>query len=125
MILSALFVSDKALAQCTSSLWSSTTTMCTNDSVIFQVQPLGQQSYEWFINGVSQGFGGSANWDMPTTAGTYVYHCVVTDNNSCVSTTNAITVVVNSAPTVNATNNGPLCAGSTLNLSTTTGTGYT
>ena len=125
LILSALFVSDKALAQCTSSLWSSTTTMCTNDSVIFQVQPLGQQSYEWFINGVSQGFGGSANWDMPTTAGTYVYHCVVTDNNSCVSTTNAITVVVNSAPTVNATNNGPLCAGSTLNLSTTTGTGYT
>jgi hypothetical protein len=124
LALSALFVSENAMAQCSATLWSSSTSICTYDSVIFQVQPLGQQSYEWFINGVSQGIGGSSNWDMPTTAGTYIYHCVVTDNNSCVATTNAITVAVSTAPAVNATNNGPLCAGSTLNLSTTTGTGY-
>lgn len=51
-------------------------------------------------------------------AGTYTLS--VTDANNCTNTVTT-TVVVNPLPVVVANNNGPLCAGSTLNLTSTNG----
>ncbi|RCW30222.1 PKD domain-containing protein, partial [Marinilabilia salmonicolor] len=48
------------------------------------------------------------------------YDVVVTDANGCGSVTSSVSVVINENPVIdNISNNGPICAGSTLDLSVT------
>ena len=48
------------------------------------------------------------------------YDVVVTDANGCGSATSSVSVVINENPVIdNISNNGPICAGSTLDLSVT------
>ncbi len=54
-------------------------------------------------------------------AGTYT---VTVTNGGCTATS-SVTVVINASPTATATSNGPLCTGTTLNLSTPAVTGAT
>ena len=55
-----------------------------------------------------------------TTLNSGTYDVVITDANGCGSTTGSVSVVINENPVIdNISNNGPVCAGSTLNLSVT------
>ena len=58
---------------------------------------------------------------QPANAG--LYTVTVTDANSCTSTS-VVSVVIYALPVVTATNNGPLCPGNTLTLSSTSGASY-
>ncbi len=58
-----------------------------------------------------------------TTANAGTYRVTVTNAAGCTSTAQT-TLVVNALPNATASNNGPLCAGETLNLNSGTGTGY-
>ena len=58
---------------------------------------------------------------LVTNSGTY--SVTVTDANSCVSSAQVV-VVVNPLPTVVASSNSPICAGTTLNLTASGGTTY-
>lgn len=110
----------QADAQCTSTINSSFTNVCSGDSVYLTAAPTGQQNYEWFLNGTSIGSGSSAYYlTNNLTAGTYVFEVEITDNNNCVSTSAPLTITVNTAPSISLTNNGPLCVGGTLQLSAT------
>jgi gliding motility-associated-like protein len=52
-----------------------------------------------------------------------IYHVTVTSAEGCTSTAQTM-VTINPLPTATASNNGPLCAGATLNLTSGGGTGY-
>lgn len=72
--------------------------------------------------------GFSANIQNPsisntTTAAAGVYTVTVSNNTGC-TTTATVNVSVNSANSITATNNSPLCVGGTLNLSASGGTNY-
>lgn len=72
-------------------------------------------SYVWSpAAGLSATTGASVTASPATTT---TYTVTVTDNTGCTGT-NTVTVFVNPATNSNPTNNGPLCAGQTLNLST-------
>ena len=58
---------------------------------------------------------------LVTNSGTY--SVTVTDANSCISSAQVV-VVVNPLPTVVASSNSPICAGTTLNLTASGGTSY-
>lgn len=82
------------------------TTFCSGSNVTLTSQ--SQQSYTWNATGGSvttQGITASAS-------GTYA---VTVSSNNC-SATASISVTVNSLPTATASNNSPLCAGTTLTL---------
>lgn len=55
-----------------------------------------------------------------TQAYTGIYQVTVTDNAGCTATaTTSVNISTNGAPTITAANNGPLCAGAVLQLSST------
>jgi len=92
------------------------------DGTTLNLTSTGGLSYNW------SGANYSTNVQNPsmtnvtvTNAGTYTV--TVTGTGGCTSTAQT-TVIVNALPTATANNNGPLCAGTTLNLTSSGGTGY-
>jgi len=83
----------------------------------------GGSTYSW------TGPGGWTSTDQnpprpnATTAMTGTYYVTVTSAAGCTST-NSVSVTVNSVPTATASNNGPYCVGQTISLSSSGGTSY-
>lgn len=83
----------------------------------------GGSSYSWSGPG-----GYSSSTQNPQilsadTSNSGVYTVTVTGANGCTNTSTT-TVLINPAPTANASNTGPVCAGISVDLSAGTGTGY-
>lgn len=116
----AILFTEKALAQCTATLMSNSANVCMGDSAAFSVQETGMPLYQWTMNGNPVGGNNSVLWQVMPTNGTYIFTCTITDGQGCVITSNPFTVNVSTGPTSLVTsNNGPLCAGNTLNLGIT------
>lgn len=83
----------------------------------------GGTSYAW--NGPNSFSSAQQNPSLNnvTIADAGVYSVTVTDANGC-SASSSATVVINANPVVAAMENGPLCAGSTLNLTASGGATY-
>ncbi|WP_221199434.1 gliding motility-associated C-terminal domain-containing protein [Mucilaginibacter gotjawali] len=65
----------------------------------------------------------------PTTEGTYEYRLATAEatnisSESCRVVSNVLTITIDSAPTVTASSNSPVCTGNTLSLTSTSGTTY-
>lgn len=96
------------------------TTFCQGNSVLLNANTGTNYTYQWKLNGtVISGATGSSY--TATQTGSYT----VTINNSV--TSSAVNVTVNAAPTASISNSGAttFCAGGSVNLIGTTGTGYT
>ena len=106
-------------AQCTATATAVNSTVCSGDSVYLTAAPTGQVSYEWFQNGVSQGMSGPWFMSMNLGTGTYTFEVEITDANNCTIMSAPVTITVTQAPVITVANNGPLCVGSTLQLSST------
>ncbi|TMI91609.1 MAG: HYR domain-containing protein, partial [Bacteroidetes bacterium] len=87
----------------------------------------GAYTYQWQLNGVNISGEVLSSYDPPqlTTAGTYVYSCVVSDNCGNSISTNTKTINIVADPIVTATGGGAVCMGGskTLNASVSGGTG--
>jgi hypothetical protein len=97
------------------------TTFCAGGSVTLNANTGTGLTYQWKLNG-SNIAGATASSYVATAAGNYT--CVVT--NSCGSTTsNAIAVAINTAPSSTITAGGPttFCTGGSVTLNANTGTG--
>ncbi len=107
-----------------------TTTVCGGQDIVFTATPTGgtaPYTYQWTENGSNVG-GNSNTYTANKASGSYTYNCKVTDSGACVDITDgtASTGTWTAIPaTPTATNNGPICAGSTLNLYTDTVSGAT
>ncbi|MBK8668667.1 MAG: gliding motility-associated C-terminal domain-containing protein [Saprospiraceae bacterium] len=100
---------------------SSNSPICTGG--ILNLMSSGGTSYQW-----SGPNSFTSNLQNPTitnvnTTNAGVYMVTVTNGNNCTATLST-TVNVNSAPNVTASSNGPICAGSVLNLMTSGGASY-
>ncbi|MEP7377906.1 MAG: hypothetical protein ABI675_31195, partial [Chitinophagaceae bacterium] len=93
-----------------------------NPGVIdFSTNPTGGRTpytYQWYRDGNPIAGENGNSYDPPTFTGTRVFHVVVTDNCGEALTTNDITITINTPPTATATNNGPVCTGDNITLST-------
>src|SRR6218665_497564 len=106
--------------------------ICAGTSVTFTATPTNggtAPTYQWKVNGANVGTGGPTYTTNTLTTGQIVT-CVMTSNLSGVTgspaTSNAITMTVNAVPTTpTAGSNSPVCAGSTINLTSNTVTGAT
>ena len=58
-----------------------------------------------------------------TSANAGTYNVTVTDVNTCTASSST-SVIINLSPTISASNNSPICNGTTLNISATGGTSY-
>jgi hypothetical protein len=91
----------------------------------------GALTYRWESAATCDGpwtpIGGAtgATYTPPATLGTIAYHRVAISEGACEAASNCVTVTVNQTPSVVAGNGGPICAGSTLNLTATTVAGGT
>jgi hypothetical protein len=97
------------------------TTFCIGGSVTLNANTGGGLTHQWKLNGANIG-GATASSYVATGSGTYT--CVVT--NGCGGTTsNSISVMVNTAPTATITAGGAttICNGSSVLLSANTGNG--
>ena len=87
----------------------------------------GAYTYQWQLNGVNISGEVLSSYEPPqlTTAGTYVYSCVVSDNCGNSISTNTKTINIVADPIVTATGGGAVCMGGskTLNASVSGGTG--
>ncbi len=110
-----------------------TNPMCAGASATFTATPTNggtTPTYQWQINGVNVGGATAATFTTATLTNGQIVTCIMTSNLSGVTgspaTSNAITMTVNAVPaTPTVTTNSPVCAGSTINLSTTAVTGAT
>lgn len=91
------------------------TTFCQGSTV--QLTATAGNSYSWSNGATSQSI-------TVTTGGTYT--ATIDQGNGCISTSNAITVVVNPLPTVTVTANGPLtfCQGGSVQLTASAANSY-
>lgn len=106
------------------SVTASPSAICAGGTVNLSANATGASAYSWAgPNGFSATTAAPAVINIQTTgAGIYT---VTARTNTC-TVTGTVSVSVNIAPTLSASNNGPLCAGSTLTLSATgTGSSYT
>ena len=96
------------------------TTFCQGNSVLLNANSGTNYTYQWKLNGTVI-TGATGNSYTATQTGSYT----VTINNSVTSA--AVNVTVNAAPTASISNSGTttFCAGGSVNLIGTTGTGYT
>jgi autotransporter-associated beta strand protein len=113
---------------CAGSTASFTAASTSASSPTFQWQVSTDGGSTW--NSVSTGTGGTtaSYTTAATTTGMngYEYRCVVTDGCSIAVNSSAATLTVNAIPsTPTASNNGPVCTGTTLSLSTPTVSGAT
>ncbi|MCW3084928.1 MAG: hypothetical protein JWP12_2294 [Bacteroidetes bacterium] len=110
-----------------------TNPMCAGASATFTATPTNggtAPTYQWQINGVNVGGATAATFTTATLTNGQIVTCIMTSNLSGVTgspaTSNAITMTVNAIPaTPTVTTNSPVCAGSTINLTTTAVTGAT
>jgi Secretion system C-terminal sorting domain len=95
------------------------TTFCQGNSVLLNANTGTNYTYQWKLNGTAI-TGATGSSYTATQTGSYT----VTINNSVTSA--AVNVTVNAAPTVSISNSGAttFCAGGSVNLIGTTGTGY-
>ena len=78
--------------------------------------PAGMTTYAWSgPNGFTSAVQ-SPSIASVTAAAAGVYSLIVTNSSGCTSVAATTTVVINALPVATASNNGPLCAGATLNL---------
>ncbi|MFA4917506.1 MAG: ice-binding family protein [Syntrophales bacterium] len=91
--------------------------VCVGSSLSLTGGPASMTSYAWTgpngFTSTSQSPTVSAN---ATTAMAGTYSLTVTDGNGCTSIAATTTVTVNALPVATASNNGPVCVGSSLNL---------
>jgi PKD repeat protein len=117
-------------ASVTIALTSGTNPMCAGASATFTATPVNGGTtpvYQWQVNGANVGTN-SPTYTTSTLTNGQVVTCIMTSSLSGVTgspaTSNSITMTVNPLPATPApTSNSPVCAGSTLNLSTTAVTG--
>lgn len=95
------------------------TTFCQGNSVLLNANTGTNYTYQWKLNGTAI-TGATGSSYAATQTGSYT----VTINNSV--TSNAVNVTVNAAPIASISNSGAttFCAGGSVNLIGTTGTGY-
>ena len=95
------------------------TNICAGGSVQLNasVSVTGSYQYEWYYNAVLVP---GANTSFYSASMPGSYYCKVTDGSSNVYASNTITVTNNPPATPIASANGPICSGSTLNLSAST-----
>lgn len=106
--------------------------ICAGASITFTATPTNggtAPTYQWKVNGVNVGTNAVTYTTTTLTTGQSVT-CVMTSNLPGVTgspaTSNAIVTTVNAIPaTPTITTNSPVCAGSTINLSTSSVTGAT
>jgi PKD repeat protein len=107
-------------------------TICAGSSVTFTATPTNggtTPSYQWKVGATDVGTNSSTYTTTGLTTG-QVVTCVMTSNMPGVTaspaTSNAITTTVNASPAApTAGSNSPVCAGSTINLTSNTVTGAT
>jgi PKD repeat protein len=102
---------------------SSNTPVCVGNAINLSTTAVTGATYSWTGPGSFTSTSQSPTRNNATTAMAGTYSVSVTANG-CTSTSNT-SVTVNNLPTASATDNGPLCEGSTLSLSTTAVTGAT
>jgi hypothetical protein len=79
-------------------------------------------SYQWKVGGVNVASAGTSATYTASAAGSYTV--TVTNSNGCSFTSSAYVVSVNALPTVTATANQTICAGSSVTLSGSGATSY-
>lgn len=109
-----------------------TTNVCLNDSASFFFVDNSCGSAAAAANTISNfswsfGDGGTSNAVNPkhlySTPGTYTVQLVITDNFGCVDSASRTVTIIPLPPTPTTGQNGPLCQGSTLNLTGNGGAG--
>lgn len=95
---------------------SANSPVCEGATLNLSSGPAGMTSYSWAGPG---GYSSTSQNPSRTnvTAGMAGTYTVTVTNSSGCSATRSVTVVVNTRPTATASNNGPLCAGAPLTLS--------
>lgn len=116
-----VFLSPTITASSTANAYCAGTTITLNSTAASGTSPY---SYLWsgpasFVSHTKDTTRGAI-----TTTMSGVYTIVVTDNNGCTATASTGNITVNPGFTVNASSNSPVCAGGTLNL-TSSSTGGT
>lgn len=118
--MAAVCATEKASAQCTSTIMSNMTVMCQGDTAMMVLNEQNMVTYQWTMNGNPIGTNSYILSEIIPNTGTHVFTCTATDNLGCTVTSAPYTITVTAgANNVVATNNGPVCAGTTLNLSVT------
>jgi hypothetical protein len=99
------------------------TTFCSGNNVILDGNAGSVYSYQWFRNGTIIGGATNATYTA-TTGGDYSVR--VSAGSSCQVTSAALTITVNPSPTatITAAAATSFCAGGTVQLNSSTGTGY-
>lgn len=99
------------------------TGFCGGGSVVLSASTGSGYTYQWRNNGSSIS-GATSSTYTATAAGSYT---VVVTSNGCSATSSAVNVTVNASPTAAITAGGAtgFCTGGSVQLSATTGSGYT
>jgi hypothetical protein len=101
---------------------SAPTSVCVGSSVTIAANITSgspEFTYQWSENGNIIAGANSAGYTVASiSAGSHTYTLLVTDANGCTKTKN-VTVNVGTAPTITAPNPMPLCASSSVNLTST------
>lgn len=92
--------------------------ICNGDEVIFTAT--GGSNYDFHLNGTSDQDGSLATYTTSTLADQDDIYVVVTNSNGCSDTSSTTTIDVYLAPTASAGSDEAICAGDTLDLSTST-----
>ncbi len=87
---------------------------CAGTSVTFTAE--GGTNYNFRMGGTSVQNGESATYTTNALTNGQIVVVIVTNSNGCTSTSTGITNTVNALPIATATNNGPVCVGTVLNL---------
>jgi len=124
--LELIFVAGVSIVQTTGA-----NPLCAGESATFTATPNnggGAPTYQWYLDGTL--IAGATNPTYTTTTLTdgQIVTCIMTSNLAGVvgnpATSNAITMTVNAVPaTPTASSNTPVCAGTTINLTTATVSG--
>jgi len=102
----------------------SLTTICSGDSVLLNISPQENVTYQWLLNGGNTG--NSNNQLYAKTSG--IYSILITNSYQCIAaSTNNIQVTVNSIPAVPSVSYGEtsFCKGNSITFSTSNNSGYT
>ncbi len=101
-------------------------TICAGESVTFTAT--GGSTYEFFVNGSSQGSASStATFTSTTLSDNDVVTVEVTNSNGCSVTSSGITMTVNALPTAGLTSDATsntICAGESVTFTATGGSTY-
>ncbi|MBE2246412.1 MAG: PKD domain-containing protein, partial [Candidatus Competibacteraceae bacterium] len=99
------------------------TPVCEGVTVSITSTPAGMASYNWTGPGGYTSSTQNPSITNPTTAESGTYTVTVTDGNGCTATASTV-VTVNAMPIPTAGNNGPVCSGVDINLTSSGGASY-